>query len=117
MKNMSRKYAHFTQALLAMATPWAISIGIYALVENWMPGEVRRTTWEWMSTTIFLIFTLVVFALVFRSKLRKSAKNVIATVLALGGLYLSLSFQVHFNCEEQSQYIGARLQISVASCT
>jgi uncharacterized membrane protein SirB2 len=114
---MSRKFVHLTQALLAMATPWAISIGSYALFESWIPGQVRRTTWEWMSTTIFLIFALIVVALVFRSQLRKTAKNIIAAILALGGLYLSLSFQVHFNCEEQSQYIGIRRQTSVASCT
>lgn len=116
MKRLSPKSGYFIQVAIAMVFPWVISLGSYAILEKWVPGELKTSTWEWLSTTLFLACTAFVDVLVVRSNLRKSAKSVILFILTLGGIYLALSFHVNSNCVDYSKYIGTKKQNVVASC-
>jgi len=99
-----------------MAAPWLLSLGSYAALESWAPGELSSETWEWFSTFVFVIATAVCVCLVSFGRLPRSAKVGVSIFLSLGGLYLAAMFHVHSNCGERPSHIGQKPAEVVASC-
>lgn len=99
-----------------MAAPWLLSLGSYAALELWAPGEVSTSAWEWFSSLVFVIAAVACVCFILAWRLPSSAKVVLSLCFGLGGVYLALSFHVHSNCGEHPAYIGQPPVQVVASC-